>query len=286
MPPVYTARVTVRHDEVDRFGRLHPATYLRYLSHAAVEASAAAGYDAAWYRSAGAAWLVRRSTFELARPARSGEQLTIRTWVEDFRRVRSQRRYEMLGADAGLRLAAVTDWVYVDAATGRPRRVPPDMERSFAAAVPAASPRPAWQAPPPPAAPALATHRVRLDEIDTFGHVNNAAWLDILAQGAVDALEAAGWPLDRLLADGMVPLLSRADVEYLDGAGLGEQLTVVTWFTAAPDAFDAHQHVLRAGADRPLVRSSTRWRCTEPGSDAGLELPARLLATLRPLAAA
>jgi hypothetical protein len=49
---VYTARVTVRHDELDRFGRLQPGVYLRYLAHAAVEASAAAGFDAAWYAGA------------------------------------------------------------------------------------------------------------------------------------------------------------------------------------------------------------------------------------------
>src|SRR5205823_7406926 len=89
--PVYTAHLTVRHDELDRFGRLHPAVHLRYLAHAAVEASAAAGYDAAWYARAGGMWLVRRSTLAVTRPARAGERLAIRTWVEDFRRVRSHR---------------------------------------------------------------------------------------------------------------------------------------------------------------------------------------------------
>ena len=39
VPHVYTAHVTVRHDELDRFGRLQPAAYLRYLAHAAVEAA-------------------------------------------------------------------------------------------------------------------------------------------------------------------------------------------------------------------------------------------------------
>src|SRR5438105_2789688 len=103
---VYTARVNVRHHELDAFGRVHPGVYLRYLAHTAVEASTAAGFDAAWYEAAGAVWLVRRSTFTVLRPATAGEELEIRTWVEDFRRVRSHRRYEVRGLDGTLRLAA------------------------------------------------------------------------------------------------------------------------------------------------------------------------------------
>src|ERR1043166_6164714 len=120
--PIYTAYVTVRHDELDCFGRIHPAVYLRYLAHAAVEARAAAGFDAEWHAAAGAMWLIRRSTLDVAEPARAAERLAIRTWVEDFRRVRSHRRYAIHGADDRLCLEARTDWVYVDAASGRPRR--------------------------------------------------------------------------------------------------------------------------------------------------------------------
>jgi len=59
VPPVYTAHIAVRHDELDRFGRVHPAVYLRYLAHAAVEASTAAGYDAAWRADIGDWDLIR-----------------------------------------------------------------------------------------------------------------------------------------------------------------------------------------------------------------------------------
>ena len=130
MRGVYTSFVNVRHHELDAFGRVHPGVYLRYLAHAAVEASTAAGFDAAWYAAAGAVWLVRRSTFTVLRPATAGEELEIRTWVEDFRRVRSHRRYEVRGADGALRLVARTDWVYVDLASGRPRRVPAEPKKS------------------------------------------------------------------------------------------------------------------------------------------------------------
>ena len=222
MGPVYTAYVTVRHDELDRFGRLHPGVYLRYLAHAAVEASAAAGCDGAWYARAGAMWLVRRSTLAVARPARAGERLAIRTWVEDFRRVRSHRRYVVQAADGAPVLDALTDWVYLDVAT----------------------------------------------------------------QAVLDAIEDAGWSLDRMLAAGHVPVLTRADLEYLEGARYGDRLGIATWFTWTPEALDAHQRIVRAGGERPLVRVSTRWRWVAAAGGEPLAVPDGVRAALRPLLAA
>src|SRR5262249_22776765 len=95
----YTARVRVRHHELDAVGRVQPSAMLRYLAQAAVEASAAAGMDADWYARSGTQWIVRRSTFEVAHPVLAGARLAIRTWVEDVRRVRSHRRYEVVDAE-------------------------------------------------------------------------------------------------------------------------------------------------------------------------------------------
>jgi acyl-CoA thioester hydrolase len=284
--PVYTAQVTVRHDELDRFGRVHPGVYLRYLAHAAVEASTAAGYDAAWYAAAGAMWLVRRSTFELADPARAEERLAIRTWVEDFRRVRSHRRYAVHGADGRLCMDALTDWVYVDAGTGRPRRVPADLEAAFGVAVGSGRERESWNGPPPPTAPALGSHRVRACEVDTIGHVNNAVYLDLAGQATLDVLEDTGWPLERMITSGAVPVLRRADLEYLEGARYGDRLEIATWFAAADDGLEAHQRLVRQGGERPLVRVATRWQWADPTSAAPAGPPPDLLAALRPLLAA
>jgi len=287
----YTARVTVRHHELDCFGRVHPGVYLRYLAQAAIEASTALGYDAAWYAAAGGLWIIRRSTLAVERPVTAGEQLAIRTWVEDFRRVRSERRYELRGTDGGLCAEARTDWVYVDATTGRPRRVPRDLEAAFAARAPAATARSALRVPPAPPAPARSTHSVRVYELDGLGHVNNAAYLDLLAQAVLDALTGAGWSLDRLLASGGVPVCAGADLEYLEAARYGDLLEMRTWFTPALGALDAHQLILRvdaalAAGETPLVRATTRWRWMTAGRDAAPDLPKGLLSALEPVVAA
>src|SRR5439155_591587 len=123
--------------------------------------------------------------------ARAGERLAIRTWVEDFRRVRSHRRYAVHGADGTPVLEALTDWVYVDVESGRPRRVPRELETAFGFAAGNRSEREAWSAPPAPPAPALGTHRVRACEVDSIGHVNNAVYLEVATQAVLDAIEDA-----------------------------------------------------------------------------------------------
>ena len=64
-------------------------------------------------------WLIRRTTLTLASPARYGDILDVRTWIADFRRVRSQREYEVRAGDR-LVARASTDWVFVDRAHGPP----------------------------------------------------------------------------------------------------------------------------------------------------------------------
>jgi len=288
VPHVYTGRVRVRHHELDPFGRVQPSVYLRYLAQAAIEASSDAGFDARWYAEAGGHWIIRRSLFEIFRPALAGEQLSIRTWVEDFRRVRSHRRYEVRDRAGEVQLWALTDWVFVDAVSGRPRRVPDEMTAGFGLPSdrPAAE-RPPWSAPAPAATPARSPHRVRFADLDSLGHMNNAAYLDVLVQAVLDVLGDVGWPLDRLASAGALPWVAGGDVEYLGSARYDDHLETTTWFRAAPDGVDVHQSVAREGeGGRPLVRSNTRWRWTRANDGTAEPTPGALLSALRPLIAA
>jgi len=89
-----------------------------------------------------------------------------------------------------------------------------------------------------------------------------------------------------MLATGTVPVLVRADLEYLEGARYGDRLEIATWFAWAPAALDAHQWIARAGGARPLVRVSTRWRWVAAAGGAPLAAPDGVRAALGPLLAA
>jgi len=282
---VYIVQVRLRHDELDAFGRAYPSAYLRHLAQVAIDASSDVGFDNRWYEAAGARWLVRRTTFTVSRPWRADSEMRVRTWAQDFRRVRSQRCYEATG-NGETAFSALTDWVFVNVATGRPRRVPAEMEARFGMAARAGRPRIPWRAPAPPPAPGRSTYRVRWAELDALGHMNNAAYLDLLVQGTLDVLDGLGWPVERLSAGGVAPYVAAGDVEYLDEVRHGDRLETLTWFAAAPDRLDVHQRSIRTADGRAVVQASTSWRWADARTDASAPPPPGLGAALRPLQAA
>src|SRR5262249_60935942 len=95
----------------------------RLLETAATTASSEAGFPPEWYAAEGTVWVIRRSTIECLTEIAPGTVLEIRTWVGDFRRVRSIREYDAYRAGA-LALRAHTAWVYVDRPAAKPRRIP------------------------------------------------------------------------------------------------------------------------------------------------------------------
>jgi acyl-CoA thioester hydrolase len=116
---------------IDRLGHVNNVEYVRWMQDAATEHSGAVGCTAAT-EADGAAWVARRHQIEYLRPAFAGERIRIRTWVEDYRRAFSLRRYEFIRADDGKTLAkAETDWVYVDRGSGRPRSIPEHIRALF-----------------------------------------------------------------------------------------------------------------------------------------------------------
>ena len=70
--------------------------------------------------------------------------------------------------------------------------------------------------------------QVRFSELDPYGHVNHAAYLDYLEVGRVEALEAVGVPLGWLQDEGFhVPVVG-LEVRYRRSARLGDRLEVVS----------------------------------------------------------
>jgi acyl-CoA thioester hydrolase len=79
-----------------------------------------------------ATWVVRSHLIEYLSPAFVGDEIEVRTWVANIRRVRSLRRYEFIRkADGKLLVKGETDWVFVDAETGRPLGIPDEVARLF-----------------------------------------------------------------------------------------------------------------------------------------------------------
>jgi acyl-CoA thioester hydrolase len=123
--------VEVAPSAIDANGHANNVEYLRWMQEAAWSHSDVVGCTAAT-RSAGATWVVRSHHVEYLRPAFAGDAVEVRTWVADFRRAFSLRKYELVRRGDGALLArGETDWVFVDASSGRPRSVPEPIRALF-----------------------------------------------------------------------------------------------------------------------------------------------------------
>ncbi len=128
----FTTRLRVRHYEMDVLGHVNNAVYLHYLEQAAVEHSEHLGFTFERYRELGGAFVLRQLEIDYRRPAVAGDTLEITTWVHEMRGPRAIRRYEIRKqGDDELLLTAEALWVWVDAATMRPRALPSVVLETF-----------------------------------------------------------------------------------------------------------------------------------------------------------
>ena len=264
MPRTFTRPFRIRYYECDPYGHVNNANYLRYATQAALEASADAGYDTAKYQELGTLWLIREAGIEYLRPARFGETLNVKTWVGDFRRVRSRREYEMTLASSGELIArAYTDWVYLDAQTLQPARIPDEMMAAFfPEGAPAEAPkRESFPEPPPPPSGAFTTQRrVVWHHLDTAGHMNSAWYLSLIEDVAIDAAAHAGWPLQSSTEAGIAILAREHRIEYLKPALLGDELQITTYIGEFRRVSATRYCLIRRASDSELLaRTRTLW---------------------------
>lgn len=124
--------VEVRPGDIDELGHASNLVYLRWVLEAALAHSTAAGLDQAAYLSRGEVWVVRRHEVEYLRPALAGERLAVDTRVVSMAAANSVRRTSILRISDGIEVCrASTDWVFIEVARGRPRRIPEDIRLRF-----------------------------------------------------------------------------------------------------------------------------------------------------------
>lgn len=127
MTQIYQYRLTVPDEAVDVNGHVNNIEYIRWMQLASVFHAEMQGCTKAT-TDIGATWVVRTHHIEYLRPAFAGENLVVLTWVSNFRRVQSLRKYRIIRInDNTVLVEGETDWVFVDAGTGRLRSIPKDV---------------------------------------------------------------------------------------------------------------------------------------------------------------
>jgi acyl-CoA thioester hydrolase len=272
----------VRRYECDAYGHLNNANYLRYMQETAFDASTAAGYDFDRYTAMGRLWTVRETDIEYLNPLQYADRVEVKTWVIDFRRVRSRRAYEFRKSGSSeLAARASTDWVFVDD-TGNPATVPPELIAAFfpEGMLDVAPPRGRFPtAPPPPPGVFTMRRRVTWQDIDPEQHVNNAVYLNYVEDCGVQVASARGWPMERMRAEGFGILARRHQIEYRVSALLDDGLELATWVSDAKRATATrHYTITRVRDGALLARVHTLYVWVDVKTGRPIRIPPHFLA--------
>ncbi len=262
MPLTHARTFRVRHYECDAYGHVNHANYLRYMQEAAIDASAAAGYDHDRYLQIQRFWLIRETQIEYLRPLRYGQSVQVTTWVADFRRVRSRRVYEFSLADSETLVArASTDWVLLDQGTNRPASIPQEMKDAFfPEGLPDSHPSSERFPTPPPPPPRTyrQERRVEWRDLDAAGHANNATYLSYVEDCGLQMASAHGWKLSRLTAEGLAMRARSHHIEYKVPATLDDRLEIATWVSGVHESTATrHTTISRFPEGQLLARART-----------------------------
>ena len=131
MPPIFRHRFTVGPEAIDENGHVNNVVYVQWMQDMAIRHADAAGCSDAT-RDIGAMWVARSHKIEYLSPAFAGDVIEALTWVVNFRKVRSLRRYKFVRiADQTTLARGETDWVFMDAQAQKPRSIPEDVSSAF-----------------------------------------------------------------------------------------------------------------------------------------------------------
>jgi acyl-CoA thioesterase FadM len=246
-------RYQVRFDEADAQARLRPSGFLRYAQDVAWQHSEAAGFGREWYAEREVHWLVRNVALRIVAPVTYGDTLEATTQVTGWRHVWARRQAEVRHVSSSLRAADApahggapahadtdsvhlprdgplvatvqTDWVLLRD-DGRPARVPGEIAAWFAGQ--GGFERNRVRLPDAPTDVTRLTIAVRPLDVDPMGHMNNAAYLDVVEDAIARLRSDAGSDLDDV-RDGAA--LYR--IGYLRPALPGTELQVRCWQPAS-----------------------------------------------------
>ncbi|MFQ5582873.1 MAG: acyl-CoA thioesterase [Calditrichia bacterium] len=105
--------------------------------------------------------------------------------------------------------------------------------------------------------------KVRTYELDSYGHVNNAVYLNYLELARMEVLEAKGLTLDGLKRDGYLLLISRVEIEYKYPAFAGDLLVIRTHLAdhrATSGTFA--QEIIRQTDQKTIAKARVTWVVT------------------------
>ena len=119
-------------DDLDELNHVNNLQYLRWTLKTATAHSKHVGWSADRYRESGTGWIVRSHKIIYKLPAQLGDEVVIRTWLDELDRVSALRKYEIARkSDDRIYAFAETRWVFVEFSTLKLIAIPEEVRSAF-----------------------------------------------------------------------------------------------------------------------------------------------------------
>jgi acyl-CoA thioester hydrolase len=136
LPTPFTLDVTVQDQHIDLMRHTNNVVYLQWLEDVAWAHSVALGLGPAEYEALGHGMVVRQHELNYLQPTLLGERLTLATWLVHVDKLTLRRHYQFVRSEDGATVfKGKTQYVCVDIAQGRVRRMPQRFFDTYSAAV-------------------------------------------------------------------------------------------------------------------------------------------------------
>lgn len=246
-PPHYEERYRVRSYEVEPDTTLRLVSLVRMLQEVAWQHASLLGKGFAEREAGAYFWVLSRLRLRVDRYPRWGDEILIRTFPVGTEKLLALREFEIVERpdDAPAVIGrATTGWLIVDGGSGRPVRPAPivsDLELCPSRF----DPRPGFGLErvndgQTTTAQSDGPYRVRHRDIDQYGHVNNASYLE--------------WMVDAMSDQGLWQPPSDLAVDFVSETMPGDSYVV----SVAGDPAEVYSEVRRESDDRVAVRARVR----------------------------
>jgi len=129
-PKIFEEKIKVEEKDIDFNGHVNNLKYLEWMINAAVKHSESLGFNAEKYKEMGSTWFVKSHYVEYKRPAFLGDELVVKTWIDEVGKITSKRKYEIYKNDKLIAFGE-TQWVFIDINTQKPKKIPKDVIEKY-----------------------------------------------------------------------------------------------------------------------------------------------------------